>query len=58
VRGGDAVDADGALTRTPEADGEMVWFRHPKGWCQVRSSWPRATVARAQGSPRRSPISR
>ena len=24
------------LTRAPEADGEMVWFRHPKGWCQVR----------------------
>ncbi len=24
------------LTRAPEADGEIVWSRHPKGWCQVR----------------------
>ena len=24
------------LTRAPEVDGEIVWFRHPKGWCQVR----------------------
>ena len=26
------------LTRAPEVDGEIVWFRHPKGWCQVRGS--------------------
>jgi len=26
------------LTRALEVDGEIVWFRHPKGWCQVRSS--------------------
>jgi hypothetical protein len=26
------------LTRAFEADGEIVWFRHPKGWCQVCSS--------------------
>jgi len=38
VRDGNAVDADGApLTRAPEADGKDVWFRHPKGWCQVRA---------------------
>jgi hypothetical protein len=24
------------LTRALEADGEIVWFRHPNGWCQVR----------------------
>ena len=23
------------LTRAPEVDGEIVWFRHPKGWCQA-----------------------
>jgi hypothetical protein len=26
------------LTRALEADGKDVWSRHPKGWCQVRSS--------------------
>jgi len=40
------------LTRAPEADGKDVWFRHPKGWCQVRAQ-ARATVAKVQGSPRR-----
>ena len=30
ARGGDAVDADGVLTRALEADGEVVWFRHPQ----------------------------
>ena len=25
-----------SLTRAPEADGEIVWSRHPNGWCQVR----------------------
>ena len=35
ARGGDAVDVDGVLTRAPEADGEIMWSRHPKGWCQV-----------------------
>ena len=44
------------LTRALEADGEVVWFRHPKGWCQVRAH-ARATVARVQGSPRRARIS-
>ena len=24
------------MTSVFEADGEMVWFRHPNGWCQVR----------------------
>ena len=38
MRDGDAVDADGAPDQGAEADGEIVWFRHPKGWCQVRSS--------------------
>ena len=47
------------LTRTPEADGEIVWSRHPKGWCQVRKlKAARMTVAKAQGSPRRARISR
>ena len=45
------------LTRAPEADGEVVWSRHPNGWCQVRAH-ARTTVARAQGSPRRACISR
>ena len=30
ARGGEAVDGDGVLTRAPEADGEIVWFRHPQ----------------------------
>ena len=25
------------MTRVPEVDGEIVWFRHPKGRCQVRA---------------------
>ena len=47
------------LTRAPEADGEIVWFRHPNGWCQVRKLWAlRATVAKVQGSPGRARIIR
>ncbi len=47
------------LTRAPEADGEIVWSRHPKGWCQVRRlRQSRTTVAKVHGSPRRSRISR
>jgi len=25
-------------TRAAEADGEIVWFRHPKGWCSSSRS--------------------
>ncbi len=47
------------LTGAPEVDGEIVWSRHPKGWCQVRKPQAaRTTVARGHGSPRRSRISR
>ena len=46
------------LTRAPGADGEIVWFRHPKGCVSSSRSGARATVAKVQGSPRRSPISR
>ena len=48
------------LTSAARADGEVVWSRHPEGWCQVRGkqNFPRATVAKVQGSPRRARISR
>ena len=58
-QGGDAVDAAARETGVAEADGEIVWSRHPNGWCQVRNlQGARATVAKAQGSPRRARISR
>jgi len=50
------VDATARETGDAEADGEVVWFRHPKGRCQVRVK-ARATVAKVQGSPRRARIS-
>ena len=40
----------------PKRTGEVVWFRHPNGRCQVRVK-ARATVAKVQGSPRRARIS-
>ena len=46
------------LTRALEADGRNRVVPTPSGWCQVRSSGVRATVAKVQSSPRRACISR
>ena len=49
ARGGNAVDGDGVLTRAPEADGEIVWSRHPNGWCQVRKLRPAGDGGKSAG---------
>ena len=46
------------LTRAPEADGEIVWFRHPQAGVKFAAMGVAGDGGKVQGSPRRSPISR
>jgi hypothetical protein len=57
--GRDAVDAEVPITNGIDADGEVVWSRHPDAGVRSAGSIPLTTVANKPGTPgraRRNPL--
>ena len=57
--GRDAVDAEVPITNGTDADGEVVWSRHPDAGVRLAGSIPLTTVANKPGTPgraRRKPL--
>ena len=58
IVGRDAVDADAPITNGVEADGEVVWSRHPDAGVKfaLRSASDGGKKARSPGRARRKPL--